>query len=232
MSDATDVYAEGRRVARALEEVSDGLEEPAEVEPHPDRTRTFTSPLHARMRTRWTSDEQVIIDEAMSQADYEVHQAFGDAFIILDRIYEIVRIPKMLGTPPQVVFNSLGRIEWQTDEDGMAIEDFTKLTNTDREKFVHQITTRLVDWEQRRCRFWGEAMFARGTWEERFSHAFISTPPVEGKRPTEADKTNNAQHASFDRRYLSLYMTMRSKQADALVGSMERIAMRLKEQLL
>lgn len=232
MSGQTDDLAEGRRVARALEAASEGLEEPAEVDPHPDRMRTFTSLSFARMRTRWTSDEQAIIDTAMSQADYEVHREFGDAFIILDRIYEIVRIPKVAGNPPQVVFNSLGRVEWQTDEEGMAIEDFTKLTNSDRENFVHQITTRLFSWEQRKAKFWGEAMFARGTWEERFSQAFVSTPLIEGKRPTEADRTQNAQSVSFERRYLSLYMAMRSKQADLLVNSMERIAMRLKEQLV
>lgn len=232
MSDATDTYAESRRVARALEEVTEGAEETAEVDPHPDRTRTFHAPSFSRMRTRWTREEQSVIDTAMTEAEYEIRRAFGDAYIILDRIYEIVRIPKLHPRTGEIIFNSLGGIEWDTDEDGMAIEDFSKLTHTNRENFVHQITTRLVSWEQRRARFWGEAMFAKGAWEERFSRSFVDTPVVEGKRPTEADRTHHAQSLSFEERYLSLYKSMCSKQADGIVSSMERIAMRMKEQLL
>lgn len=227
-----DQLAEARRVSRGLEEASEGAEEVAEVDSHADRVRTFRTPAFARMQTRWTNDEAAVIDTAKSQAMYEVTRAFGDAFIILDRIWEIVRTPLVNRTTGEIVFDNLGAIQWQIDAEGMAIEDYSRLTDSDREKFVHQITTRLLHWELTKDQFWGEAMFAKASWEERFSETFVEAPFVEGKRPTEADRTNHAQNQAWERRYLALYKSMRSRMADSVVRSMERIAMRMKEQIV
>jgi len=227
MSALTD---DARRVTRVLDDLAEGAEEPAEVDPHPDRVRTFTSMSFARMRTRWTREEEGVIEQAKAQADHELMAEFGDAFIILNNIYEVVRQPRHR-SGGEIIRDQHGFPAWETDETGMYVEDYGKLTDRQREDFLHQISIRLVLWEQTAAQMWGEAMFAKAAWEERFAHSFVGSPQVEGKRPTEADRTNYAQTQSWEQRYLSLYMSMRSKQAEALVRGLERLSQRLKDTL-
>jgi hypothetical protein len=226
----TEQVAEARRVERAMDEVTENHDEPLEPDPHLDRARTFSAMGFSRMRTRWTSEEQEVIDMANSQAAMEVDLAFGDVWRILNRLYEIVREPLRDGGG-QVVTDEHGRAVWRPDDFGSPVEDWSHLTESDKETFLHQITTRLVLWEQRAAEFKGEALFAKAMWEERFALSFTRTPQVDGKRPTEADRTQNAQGMARDQRYLAIYMTVRSNKAEALVRSMERVAMRFSNTL-
>jgi hypothetical protein len=225
--------AEGRRIARALEDVSEGHDEPMEPDPHPDRTRLFRTPGFARMRTRWNSAEQEIISAAKDQADYEIDTSFADVYRIMNRLYEIVREPLHDRNTGEVVRDDKGFVVWHNDEFGMVAEDWSRLTERDKEGFLHQITTRLLTWEQRAAEMRGEALYAKAIWEERFALSFTDAPAPEGtKRPTEADRTQHAQAGAREQRYMAIYMTVRSNKADALVRSMERIAMRLKDTLV
>lgn len=225
MSDET---AEARRVERALSKVTEGHDEPMEAEPHPDRTRTFSSLNFARMPTRWKPDEQVVIDGAIAQAEQELSVHFADAYIILNRIYEIVREP-LTDADGVVATDRHGFAVWRRDEFGMPVEDWSRLTERDKERFLHEITTRLVLWEQRAAEFWGHAMFAKAAWEERFATAFLNTPREDKRRPTEADRTQYGQMSAREDRYLAIYMSVRSRKADALVRSLERLSQRLKD---
>jgi hypothetical protein len=221
--------AEERRIERALEEVSEGLDQPMEVDPHPDRRRTFEQLGFARMRTRWTKGEEGVIESAKTQAELELDRYFADIYKIMNRLYEIVREPVRDPQTGETLTNRRGYVIWQKDEFGLEIEDWSRLTDGQKEEFLHQITTRMVMWEQRAADMWGEAMFAKGAWEERFALSFTDAPQVEGKRPTEADRTQHAQVVSREQRYLAIYMSVRSKKADALVRSMERLSQRLKD---
>lgn len=228
MSDVT--IAEARRVERALENVSEDQDEPLEPDPHPDRTRRFSSLGFSRMRTRWTTGEQAVIDMAKSQAEEELKTGFADVYRILNRLYIMVR--DVARNPDgSVMVDEDGFAVWARDESGMIVEDWDRLTDRDKQNFLHQITTRLVMWEQRAAEYKGESLFAKAAWEERFAVSFVGTPQIEGKRPTEADRTQNAQAEAREERYLAIYMTVRSNKAEALVRSMDRLAQRLKDTL-
>jgi hypothetical protein len=225
---ATDSMAEARRTERALEETLQDAEKPAEVDLHLDRTRTFSSMSFSRMRTNWTSEDRDVIDVAKAQADREIMMEFGDAYRLLANLYEIVREPELGpgGIPEK---DRYGFPKWKKDATGMHVEDWSRLTERGKEDFLFGITTRLVLWEQKVAEWWGEAMFAKGIWEDRFASSFRDTAAMESKRPTVDDRTQHAQYDARDQRYFAIYMSMRSKQAEALVKSLERLAQRIKD---
>lgn len=226
MDPSTVGIDEARRIERALEDVSEGADEPAEVDLHPDRTKQFTAVGFARMKTAWNPEEQEIVDIAKDVVEQELLKRFSDVYQVLFRLYTIVRTP-VVDAHGEVRKDEYGFPIWQLDETGSPIEDWNLLGEKDKEQFLHTITTRMFTWEQRSDDMWGDAMFAKAIWEERFSDAFTGTPKVDGRRPTEADRTQHAQGKARDDRYFAIFMSLRSKKAQSLVRSMERIAMRL-----
>jgi hypothetical protein len=224
----TDTSADARRVQRVLDEVTEDAETPAVPDPFPDRSRLFQTVGFSRMKERWTSEEQTIISAAREQAENELMMHFSEFYLFLNGLYEIVREKKTTSSGLPMT-DRYGYPEWKRDEFGMFVEDWSKLTERDKEHFLYGITTRLVIWEQQAGAFWGEAMFAKAQWEERFALAFREAPFTEGKRPTEADRREYSQIHSREDRYFSLYLSMRSRQAQDLVRSMERLAQRVKD---
>lgn len=230
MSDQT--FAEARRVQRAIDEVGQDQDETLEPDPSPDRTRRFSSLGFSRMRTRWTTGEEGVIDTAKAQAERELAVEFADIYRILNKLYILVREVARDHQTGEVLTDSDGFAVWARDDSGMIVEDWSRLTDRDKESFLHQITTRLVIWEQKAADFKGEALFAKAAWEERFALSFVDAPAPDGtKKPTEADRTQYAQAEAREQRYLAIYMTVRSNKAEALVRSMDRLAMRLNNTL-
>lgn len=223
---------EPRTVERVVKEQVEGFEEPMEVDPAPDRTRTFSSTGFSRMRTRWNTEEQAVISLAHNQCEHELALSFGDVYRILNNVYDVVReyVRDPYTGEPMVVGAAKMPI-WEKDRTGMEIEDWSKLTDRMKEEFLHQITTRLVLWEQAAAGMKAEALYAKALWEERYAAGFIGTPFVEGRRPTVDDRTQEGHIVAREHRYMAIYMTVRSNRAEALVRSMERIALRLKDTL-
>lgn len=226
---AADETDEARRVERAIEHVTQDHDEVLEPDPHPDRRRMFNSLGLQRMRTRWSRGEAEIVDMALERAEEEITQLFGDVYRILNRLYEVVREPLVNKETGEIVKDKGGYAVWLPDEFGTPVEDWSRLTERDKESFLHQITTRLVLWEQQAADLKGHALFAKAAWEERFAMSFVTAPQVNDKRPTEADRREHAQWQARDQRYLAIYMTVRSNKAEALVRSMERLSQRLKD---
>lgn len=224
----SEARAEARRIERAMSEVAEGHDEPLEPDPAPDRTRVFEPVLFTRMRTRWSRDEQDVVEMAAQQVEEELNVEFADAYRILNRAYSLVRDVARDPHTGEPLTDEQGFAIWVKDENGMYREDWSRLTDRDKEDLLHQITTRLVLWEQRSEELRAEALFAKAMWEERFALSFAeATAPEGARRPTEADRTQHAQAAAREQRYLAVYMTVRSNKAQALVRSMERWAMRL-----
>lgn len=224
-----DEITESRRANRVLAEVVRDADTPMTVDPAPDRTRLFTSMSFSRMRTSWNPGEQEVIDAAKAQSDRELMVEFADVYRILNKVYEIVRTPLRDPETGQPITDRHGLIVWQTDQLGMVMEDWSRLTERDKDGLIHEITTHLVMWEQKAADFWAEAMFAKALWEENFAITFVETPLVENRRPTVEDRTQNAQVAAREQRYLAIYMSVRSKKAEALTRSMALLSQRLKD---
>lgn len=222
------VSDEARQTERALREELEGFESPIEPDPAPDRTRLFSNPGFARMRTRWGTQEQEVITYALGQCERELMMEFSDVYGILNEFFEIVREREVDPDTGEVMTDQYGLPRWRTDPYGMWIEDWSRLTERDKEHFLYKITTRLVLWQQRASDLWGEAMFAKANWEERFAHAFINAEGS-GRRPTVEDRTQEGHDGARDERYLAIFMSLRSRKAESLVRSMELLAQRLKD---
>lgn len=222
MSDA------GEQVQRALEDMERPedvtAEEGLEVDVHPDRTRTMTHIGLARMRTTWGDDDAARIEIVKAEARRVLREDFKVAYVVMERLHRRVRTPLADPETGEIRAYPDGTPMWETDEDGVPAEDWGAITSLDREQLLWMISTWLYEWELKAVDAWAEAMFSKVAWEEMFARGFVAMPgsqPV--SKPTIHDRTQWGQQYSADERYLAVFKSYLSKQADAVVRSMNRI---------
>lgn len=218
--------ASGQTVAEEIiHEESAQAEQPIAVELPEERARTFRTPGFARMRITWAPQDRAIISQALAAVEGRILNSFGDAYQVMHELFEIVRTPE---TNPDgsVKRDQWGFTVWARTPSGGWEEDFTRLTTKQRENFLFQITTRIFDWEQRAADVWGEAMFAKAAWEERFSIGFDA--PMSG---TVDDRRAAGNLDAREERYFAIFASLYSRRADAIVRSMNLLGQRLKDSL-
>lgn len=205
-------------------EIADEADKPLDL-PNPDQILWRTPGFH-RMRTSMSDDERSVMDAIHHQVEGEVITAFADAYRIMEEVYEVVRQAEVdgAGNPRR---DAHGLVIWQRDHLGGYVEDWSKLNHRERERFLFSITTKVFAWSQKAARMWGEAMFTKTMWEERFSMDY-STP----RDGTIDDRTAAGRTGAIDERYLAVYAAYVSRRADAVVRSMELLATRLKDVML
>lgn len=217
---------EEKQLHTALREADKTADDLAEVDPHPDRTRENRTPGFSRMRTSWTGDDAMHVQSLRAIVDDVILTQFPDATLIMNDLYEIVRQPKVDESTGEVITDRHGFPVWQRNDSGAFIEDYGRLTYRDREDLLFRITTNLVRWREVQANLWGDAMFAKAAWEERFSSKFLSAP---GMRPTVDDKNNAGRAGSTEERYFAIFQTLISRRADAMVDGMTLLGQRLKD---
>lgn len=220
--------AQIKAAEKALSDEVKESEEPTVEDPHDDRTREVTHLSFARMRTDWHGPDAAVMHKIRVQVDNRILINFGDAYKILNDIYEVVRDPVRDGESGEIVRDDQGFPVWRRSDSGRFVEDYSKLGIKQREEFLFQITARLVDWEQQAADAWGEAMFAKGVWEEQFVEAFFEESTG---RKTDESMTQRGRLGSRDERYFALFLSYYSRRADALMKSMSLLAQRLKDAL-
>lgn len=213
-------------VDRVTREVSQDLEIPAEVELHEDRTRELRTPGFSRMRTEWDGADGLVIASVMGQVDNLVLQNFSDAYGVMHELYEIVREPVVNEQTGEILKDAHGWTVWKRSPSNVWIEDYSRLGHKQREHLLFQITTRIFEWEQRAANAWGEAMYAKAMFEERFALTFQDTP---GNRPTVDDRTQYARGSAVEERYFAIFQSLYSRKCEALVRSLTLLGQRLKD---
>lgn len=215
---------------RALEEIAGEADQVAIAEVDPDRTQEMRTPGFSRMvtHTDWNSDDSLVVQQVRDIVDGRIMVRFVGAYEIMNDLYEIVREPEWDTKSGTTKTDHLGFTIWARTNTGAYIEDYAKLTIRKREDLLFKITTQLFDWEQNAADAWGEAMFAKAQWEERFAISFQGP----GGRLTIEDRTQHGRLGSRDERYFAIFMSLYSKKADAIVRSMERLGQRLKDTLV
>jgi hypothetical protein len=213
-----------RALAEADREPGGPAELTAEVDTIGDRMRLFSQTGFSRMKLTWAPDEAAVMQRIWAESDRVIEAYFGEAFDILELIYKAVRVPKPGADPGEVMTDAHGRTQWLLDEEGRPVEDWTRLGDKQRDTFLNQLMINLFAWEQTAAKLWGDAMFAKGLWEEKFSSTFFAAP---GSRPTEADRTQHGRRSSMQERYFAVFKSMVSRRAEAVVKSMNRVYDRL-----
>lgn len=225
MSDARDQV--DRVLAESDTPVDGTLESPLEPDIHPDRTRQFRSTSFARMKTSWSGPDAQALADVQFAADQAIKTVFPRALRLLARLQEIARVPAAIdpatGEPER---HPNGKIKWLVDEWGEPVEDWSRLDPKSRSDALFTITTHMYEWESNRVRLWAEAMYAKVLWEQSFSYGFRVLPGSSGAisgKPTIDDRTQLGHAHSAQDRYFGVFQSSISRQADALVRSMERI---------
>jgi hypothetical protein len=209
----------------ATREESKVFAEPAAVTLPEERARKFRTTGFSRMRTDWQADDKIMMNRVRTLVDKVFAEAFGDAELLLYGLLDAVReaVLDERGDPQP---GPDGLPIWRRNANGTFVEDWSKLTHRERERYLFQITTNLYLWEQRAADIWGEAMMAKGLWEDAFSIGYES---LEGARPTIDDRTARGKLTSRDDKYFALYVSWLSRKADALVRTMTLLSQRLKD---
>lgn len=214
--------------AEVAKELAKDLDNPEPEEPLAglEDRRTFRTPGFQRLRTAWNRDDAMILAQAQDAVERKIIETFVDAYQLMNEVFDIVRTPET-GPDGEPRRDQHGYIVWKRGLTGGYDEDFSRLTLKQKEDLLFKITTRLFDWEQRAVNLWGEAMFARAQWEERFAIDYDT--PITG---TIDDRTAAARRGAADERYFAIYVTLLSRKADAVVRTLSLLGQRLKDSMV
>lgn len=202
-------------VTRDESKENENLVEPVLPE---DDAKKWRTPGFQRIRVEWKGEDRPIIDRVKAVAETKIYAEFSDAYALIYEIFELVR--NETGRDPR------GQPVWERDAAGNFVEDFNKLTMKQKEHFMFSLTTRLFLWQQQAADIWGEAMFAKAQWEERFSIGYD-----ENRAGTIEGRTAKGRIDAREERYFAVLMSLHSRKADALVRSLELLTQRLKDSM-
>lgn len=219
--------ASGDTVAtEVVEEQTKDFDQPKAESLPEERARSFDFPGFSRMRTEWRSDDRVMIQRIKAAVDGRILEEFADAYAVMSDLYDVVREPDVDEGTGEIRTDQFGMKIWKRSATGAFYEDWARLGHRQREDFLYRITTALFAWEQRAADMWGEAMFAKAMWQERFAHEFDA--PISG---TVEDRTQRGNLKAAEDRYFALFVSLLSRKADAVVRTMNTLALRIKDTL-
>lgn len=199
-------------------------EQPLEPDIPPDRTRQFTHTSFSRMRVSWTGEDSERLAEVKAVADDIIRTEFRTAFAVMTRLHKSVRTPLVEEDTGVLRTYPDGTPMWETDELGVPAEDWSQLSDHDREAMLFTIVTWLFEWELKAVDEWAQAMFAKVQWEEKFARNFTALPGIQiSGKPTIDDRTQWGHRNSAEERYFAVFRSVLSRKADAVVRSMVRL---------
>lgn len=210
--------------AKAAEE----LEQPLSPALPEERERTLQFSGFSRMRTEWQGDEKAMMQRIRAAVSGAVLEHFGDAYAVMNDLYDVVREPQWVGDPAHgiPVTDQWGMVVWARSPTGAYLEDWGRMSHGQKEDFLYRITTAIFEWSQRSADLWGEAMFAKAIWQERFSREYDA--PLSG---TIDDRNARGNMNSVEEKYFAIFLTLLSRKADAVVRSSELLCQRIKDTL-
>jgi hypothetical protein len=212
---------------QVVAEISKESDRLTEVRVHEDETKELKTPGFSRMRTAWGGQDREKINDIKNIVDTQILKLLPEPFIVMNDVWELIREKEYNPETGEITVDRYGLPVWKRNDAGSYIEDYSVLTDRQKENFLFRITTGLFEWKQTSADLWGEAMFAKAQWEEALALGF-SIP--EG-RLTVDDRTQKGRLYSQDERYFAIFRTLLSKRADAIVGILELLGQRLKDTL-
>ncbi len=224
MTARAEVRASGKTAGteaaeEAVQEATAPLDEAVLLE---ERARVFEHLGFARMRTTWSEDHAGMMQRIRQTVHGRVFDLFPDAFAIMEEVWRTVRIQAVDPETGDPAVDDYGLPEWKKSPGGAYVENWSLFGAAQREQALFKITTLMFEWERAASDVWGEAMFAKGLWAEEFAHYFDDRNK---KSRATIDACNaDATVRSAESRYFAIFASYLSRQADALVKSMDRIA--------
>lgn len=224
MTARAEVRASGKTAGtEAADEVVQGATEPLDEAVLPEeRERVFEQLGFSRMRMSWSEEHSGMVHRIRQTVHGRVFDLFPDAFSIMEEVWRVVRTQASDPETGELLVDEYRLPQWQKTAGGAYVENWALFGTAQREQTLFKITTMMFEWEQRASDVWGEAMFAKGVWAEEFAHYFDDRNK---KSKATIDACNaDATVRSAESRYFAIFSSYLSRQADALVKSMDRIA--------
>ena len=220
-----DEAHQSRQAALAVREASEDADELLEARVDPEETKETRTPGFSRMRVDWNPHDVPVIESLRAIVEDQTLRHFLGAYQIMNEIYDLVREP-VVDEDGVIQTDVHGFVIWKRRPDGGFIEDYSLVGERDREDLLFRITTNLFEWKQNSVDLWGDAMFAKAMWEESMAIGF-----TEASGKTVDAKTQEGRLNSRDERYHAIFRTLLSRRADAVVSTLELIALRLSQRL-
>lgn len=228
-SDPGQVRASGLTAGQeAAEEHAEALGEPLDDQVLPEeRDRSLAGLNFSRLRTDWaTSADRATMAEIKAVVDGEVRRRFADAYDVMYELWDVVREHDVDEETGVTRVDRYGLPEWRRSPTGAYLEDWSRLATRQREDFLFRLVTQLFLWEQEAADVWGESMFAKALWQQRFAAGFDGPA-----RATDKSREAAATLASEEDKFFAVYLAYLSKRCEAVVGSLRRLEQRLKDSL-
>jgi hypothetical protein len=219
----TNAQEQAQRVLGESEEPADATQEGA-LEPQTpgDRTRMFRETGLSRMKRTWHGADALIIAQLEDEASRIIKDQFRVAFAIQNKIHKYVRRQRVNEVTGELQYYQGGEPIWETDAQGVPVEDWGLLSETAREDLLYAIAIHMFEWELAKSRLWAQAMYAKVDWEVKFASAFVNMPGSQiSGRPTIDDRTQAGHRDSAQERYFAVFRSAISRQADGLVSAMK-----------
>lgn len=210
------------------EKSAEEMTEPVETEQIPEeREEWFRTPGFQRMKTAWEGDDAQQMNRLKGAIQARVFDTFPEAFALMQDLYIIVREPVADPKTGEVKLDADGFPVWRRNEStGRYLEDWTLLSIKQRENFLLEIVSNLVEWEQRAADLWTEAMFSKAMFTEEYAIEFDK--PISG---TIEDRNANANTQAAEARYFALMNAAVSRKADALIRTLTALQLRLRDSM-
>lgn len=217
---AAATHANGRTVTEdVVREVAAEVDEPVKVELDSERRTGFRRTGFSRMQLDWKPDDAIMMKRIHQAVDRKIEEYFDDLLALWYDILARVRVQEESPGPD-------GLPVWERTITGAYVENWERLGSRERERYIYQITTSIMDWEKRASQAWAEAMFAKAQWEEAFATGFQSVK--DGKATVDA-RTAEGKVYSADERYFAIYLSYYSRVAEGHVRGMRDLAQRIKD---
>jgi hypothetical protein len=213
-------------VEKVITDLSKENEQLVDIKLPDEESVKWRTPGFQRMRIEWRGEDRVIVDRVKSVVETRIQREFEDAYRLLFDIYETVR-EQETDEHGQFIKDGFGHPVWKRDHNGQYVENFNALGIKEKERLMFSLTTSLFFWQQLAADAWGEAMFAKAAWEERFSIGY-DTP----RSGTIDDRTAKGRLDAREERYFAVMMSWYSRKADSLVSSMLLLSQRIKDSMV
>ncbi len=195
------------------------------VETPGDREVKFKYRGMARMPVQFRRDDFVMMKRVHQVIRDRINTEFVDlielTYDVLSRVRTLLR-----DADGNVIPDKNGDPSWERTLTGSYVEHWDRLGSKERERYIFQITTNIIDWEQRSTEAWAEAMFAKARWREEFSEGYLSATVT---RDRIEDREAAGNRAAADDYYFAILASYYSRQAEGLVRGMKDLGQRLKD---
>lgn len=186
--------------------------------------RDLKKSVFSKIQFKWRPDDERILEQIRGGVDTMFAEMFEDAFLIIDRFYEQMRVPEQ-NEDGAVVHDSAGRVIWKKDPRGREVEDWDQLTGQDIERTLLDITRLKLILAPQANELLLEAIFARHIFDDKLQESYSSL--MEGtigdRNAYAARESKMDKYHAFFRFYLYSHAEVFLKEVNNFARVLERI---------